>query len=165
MKTAVTIKVPIDPDWDGETRLQVYTDRGGGTVDTTDPLLPRPVEVFPGALRAKGFGRFPLGRGRFGSNKPAYPRNGGFFDQRFGTGALGRSKPFVRLTVNVPAVFGKWKFAVEAIDAEGNVQSDPITEVARILSAAEPPTIKSFAFGSYDGGTDQVTFSLRVNTE
>ena len=165
MKTAVTIKVPVDVDWDGGTRLQVYTDRGSGTVDTNDPLLPRAVEVFPGQLVSAGYGQQTYGEGAYGFNTPAPPRTGGFGEQVYGDGPYGESEPYVEVTVNLPAAFGKWKFAVEAIDGEGNVQSDPLTEVAQIVSATEPPTVRGFAFGSYASITDQVTFSIVVNTE
>ena len=165
MKTPVTLRVSIDSSWDADTRLQVYTDEGGGTVDTTRPLLPDPKAVFPGAAKSKGYGRQPYGRGRHGNHKPARSRNGGYGRRVYGRTPHGRSEPYLAVTVQVPATFGLWKFAVEAVDQYGNVQAGGLAEIQRVVSGTEPPPIKDLALSNYDAGSDQVTLKFALNTE
>ena len=165
MRTPVTLRVEIDDAWDAGMCLQVYTDRGSGTIDTDAPLLAEPMEVFPNALPSAGFGAFPFGAGEFGSNRPGRPQNGGFGDQPFASVGFGTSSPYVLVTVNVPAAFGAWKFAVESLDAEGNAQGAALVELQRIVSGTEPVQLQSFGVSSYDSQNDVLTLTLSRNTE
>lgn len=160
----VTLRVPIESSWDGGTRLQVYCDKGTGTVDPTKPLLARPVAVFPGQHAAVGLGRQPVGRGRVGDSKPARKRRG-LGRTRVGITPVGRTPPVIDITVHVPPAFGTWKFAVQAIDRDGNVQTDALQEIAAVVSGTEPAPPKSFAMASYDSGSDQVTFDFSTDAE
>lgn len=76
MKQAVTLRVPIDVDWDAGDRLQVYSDFGSGTIDTTKPLVVRGPDMFPGQQQARGVGVRPVGIGRVGDGKAARRRGG-----------------------------------------------------------------------------------------
>ncbi len=162
---AITLRVPIGDDWDGGHRVQVYTDRGSGTVDTSRPLLARPAEIFPGQLASKGYGMHPWGRGRFGDNKPSRPRTGVYGRQIYGVSPYGNPEPFMEVTVEVPAAFGAWKFGVEVVDRFGTVQSGGLQEIVAVVSGTDPAPVSAFAVAGYDSQTDQVTFGFEKNTE
>lgn len=164
-KQSVTLRVPIASGWDGRTRLQVYTNFGSGAVDTSKPLLPRPMEVFPGQPVSRGFGARRFGLGRFGDGKPGRGGTAVFGRQRFGKTPFGNPTPFVEVTVDVAAAFGAWKFGVKAVDRFGNVQAGGAEEVTRVVSGTDPPPLKSFAVNGYDSQVDQVTFDFVKETE
>jgi len=165
MKTEVTLKVPIDESWGAGIRLQVFSNGGSGDVDTDTPLLPRAKNVFPGALEARGYGIHPYCGGRYGTNLPSRLQNGGYGDHVYAGVPYGTSQPYIEIAVHIPATFGKWKFGVAAVDEQGNVQGDSVEVIERMISATEPPTLKSLALDSYDGENDQVTLSFGANTE
>lgn len=164
MKQAITLRVPIHEDWDAGDRVQVFTDFGTGTVNLTKPLLPRPVSVFPGKHRARGLGSQPVGSGRVKDGRASRPHRG-IRTTRVGRTPVGNAEPFVALTVNVPAAFGQWKFAVRVVDAFQNVQAGGEQEIEAIVSGTDPMPLRRLDFDSYDGGSDQVTFNLTRNTE
>jgi len=72
----------------------------------------------------------------------------------------GDSQPYVEVTCYLPATFGVWKFAVEAIDAEGNVQAGGLEEIERVVSGTEPSPMTDFSLSSYDSETDTFTFAI-----
>ena len=160
----ITVRVPVNDAWDASDRLQVYTDFGSGTIDLTKPLLSRQSGLFTGQHPARGVGRQPVGRGRVGSGKASRAR-GGVGRTRVGRTPVGRTPPFVDLIVDVPAEFGTWKFAVGAVDRDGTVQSGGLQETSLVVSGTDPPPLASFAFDSYDGGNDQVTFDIEQGTD
>ena len=161
----VTLRVPIPGGWDAGGRVQVYTDSGSGTVDTSKPLLARAVEVFPGAVASRGFGITAFGSAQFGDNKPSRPHVAVFGRELFGKTPFCNPEPFVLVGVDVPAAFGKWKFAVEAVDRFGNTQSGGVQEIEAMVSGTEPPPLKSFAVNGYDDPTDRLTFDFVTNAE
>ena len=160
MKQPITLQVPIEDDWDAGTRLQVYSNGGSGAIDTAAPLLPRAKDVFPKALSAAGYGNQVYGVGEYGRNLPDRRANGGYGDQQFGQIDYGDSQPYVEVTCYLPATFGVWKFAVEAIDAEGNVQAGGLEEIERVVSGTEPSPMTDFSLSSYDSETDTFTFAI-----
>lgn len=164
MKQTVMLRVPIDDDWDAGVRLQVYTDFGTGTIDTDSPLLQRGLDLFPGKHRARGVGTQPVGVGRLGDHKAARPR-AGIRHAIVGQTAVGTSPPFVVIPVQVPAAFGAWKFGVEAVDANGNVQGGGLAEVTAMVSGTEPPPLKSLSLVGYDATKDQLTLSFTREAE
>lgn len=164
-KQTIILRTVIDEDWDAGTRLQVYTDRGTGTIDTSKPLLARPLEVFPGSVAANGFGTEPFGANRFGDQGPARPGTAVLDRQVFGQTPFGGGEEIIDVPVEVPAAFGKWKFVVQAIDRHGNAQSGALTEIEGVVSGTDPAPLSEFALFGYDAGTDQATFSFTRNTE
>ena len=164
MKQAITLRVPIHADWDAGDRVQVFTDFGTGTVDLTKPLLARPVDVFPGRHRARGLGFQPVGRGRVKGGRASRPHRG-IRTTRVGRTPVGNAEPFVALTVNVPAAFGQWKFAVRVVDAFQNVQAGGAQEISAIVSGTDPSPLRRLEYAGYDNVNDQVTFTLTRNTE
>ncbi len=164
MKQTVTLRVPIDDAWDGGDRIQVYTDFGSGTVDTTRPLTARGFDVFPGQISSRGIGKHPAGAGQAGSMKASRPHDG-IGSAITGVTPTGTAPPFMSIEVDVEAGFGQWKFAVEAVDRDGTVQAGAKAELQAMVSGTEPSPLKSFDFNNHNGGTDQVTFDFSVNTE
>ena len=164
-KQSVTLRVPIDETWDGGTRLQVYTNSGSGEIDFDSPLLARPVEVFPARPASRGLGGLPLGATRLGDEKPSRPHNAILAEEELGRTPLCGLEPFIDLVVDVPAVFGVWKFAVKAFDRFDNVQAEAGAEIERMVSGTEPVPLESFAVDNYDSETDQVTFAFVKQTE
>lgn len=160
MRQPITLRVPIEDDWDAGIQLQAYTDRGGGEIDTDRPLLGKAKQVFPGRQRMGGFGRHIHGYARHGDLRAGRPRNGGWGDHRWGQIAHGSSQPYARVTVNVPAAYGLWKFAVQAVDAEGNAQAGALIELERVVSGTEPEPLRRFVLSSYDSENDRFTFGV-----
>lgn len=163
-KQAVTLRVPIHEDWDAGDRLQIYTNFGSGEVDTDKPLLRRPVEIFPGQQRSRGLGRQPVGIGRVGDFKAARPRRG-LGTTRAGVTPVGTTPAVIEVTVDLPAAFGKWKFAAKAIDRHGNVQSGDLEVIEAVVSGTEPPPLEAFSYNGYDSETDQVSFDFSKGAE
>ena len=89
-KQLVTVRVPVPAGFDGGDLIQVYTDWGGGSIDTSKPLLARPYDPFGGAERARSIGRQPVGRGKVGGRLPARKRRG-VGRGRLGVTAVGKS--------------------------------------------------------------------------
>ena len=163
-KQTVTLRVPVDDDWDAEDRVQVYTDFGSGMIDMTRPLLSRQRDVFPGQHHARGFGEQPFGVGRFSDFKAERPVSG-FEQTPFGVAPFGTPGPFVELTVDVDAAHGKWKFAVKAVDRDGTVQGGALQETSVVVSGTDPPPLARFAFNGYDGVNDQAIFDIEPGTD
>lgn len=163
MRQSVTLRIPVQEGWDGGDRLQVFCDFGTGTLDTTRPLLPEPIEVFPLRAAAMGVGLQSVGATRADLRAPRRP--GTIGQGVVGVTPVGEAPDSVEVTVDLPAAFGAWKFAARAIDRLGNVQSGGLTPITKVVSATEPAPLKSFAFASYDGVTDRVTFAFERNAE
>lgn len=163
-RQTVVLRVPIDDAWDAGDRIQLYTDRGTGTVDTTDPLLVRPQEIFPGEIAARGYGVHPYGVGRAGDFKASRP-SCGIETGVYGVTPYGTAPPFVEIEVDLPAAHGAWKFAIEVIDRDGTVQAGALSEIQMVVSGTEPSPLSAFAFNNYNAGSDQVTFDFTANTE
>jgi len=155
----ITLRVAVDEDWDAGDGVQVYSDFGGGEVDTDRPLLAAPFDLFPGQQRARGVGVQPVGLGRVGDGKARRPRTG-IGQAIVGVTPVGTATPFVEIPVEIPAGFGTWKFAVQAVNSEGVVQGEALAEIAAVVSATEPPPLRSFGLSSYDSETDQVVFNF-----
>jgi len=164
MQGPVVIRVNVDEAWHAGTRLQLYTDRGTGTVDTNAPLLPVAVPVFGENVRA-AYGVQPFGRGRFGTSKPRLPR-GGVGTITWGKTPFGETPPpSLDLGVQVSAAFGAWKFQARAVDAAGNPQPGVLGETQRVVSGTRPTRPLAFAFDSYDAPTDRATFAFALNSD
>jgi len=166
MRTAVAIRVPYPADADAGDALQAYTDFGSGTVDTTQPLLQGPAELFArGVLRSAGLGSEVRGE-TVPESTLAQPRRApGLGNEVLGETPCGETPSFQEITVQVPPAFGKHKFAMQMVDEAGNPQGAVLAEVQTWVSSEEPPELSDFAFESYDAGTDRLTFSLAKNTE
>ncbi len=160
----VILPIPIADGWDAGDRLQVFTDWGDGTIDTSTPLLARPLNIFPGQQRAKPLGRQPVGRGRVGDHKASRPRRG-LGRTRIGRTPVGTTPAVIHVPVDVPPAFATWKFAAQVVDVNGNVQSEDPAEISAVVSGTEPGPLASFALDSYDDGTDQATFAFAVDDE
>lgn len=152
---AVTLMIPIDPSWDGGTRINIVTDRGTGTIDEETMLLQMPIEAVPGG-REQGYGRDPYALRRH-DGKPAVRRHG-HGSEIYGVDTYGAYEPRIAVTVHVPAVFETWQFAAVAVDEAGNVQGDAVSELSVILSGTEPDPLQLFSFDEYDAVNDVVTF-------
>ncbi|MCO6436550.1 MAG: hypothetical protein J5J06_05635 [Phycisphaerae bacterium] len=149
----VILRVPVARTWDAGTRLQVYEDRGTGTVDYTRPLLGRPVEVFPGRpantpplQRIAGDGR--LGRRQDGSGS----RDGL-------AGKAGTTESYVDVAVSIRAGYGLRTFGVVATSPAGVPQSAPV-ELEHFVSATDPRPVKRFALETFDAGSRRVRFAI-----
>ncbi len=159
MRQAIRFKVPVDEGWDAGDRLQVFTDGGTGAIDLTKPLLVRGHDVFPGRDRLGGVGRRPVGVGRVGDSRAARPR-GGIGRTRVGVTPVGTAPPFVTVVVDVPAAFGAWKFAVQAIGADGVVQSAALVETTIVVSGTDPDPLDSLTINGFDQPSSVLTFDF-----
>ena len=156
---SVTLRFEIPEAWDAGDALQVYTDFGTGTIDTTKPLLPKPFEPFPNAVRTRGYGEHSHGVGCYGTLKPARPPRG-IEHTVWGVTPWGTSPPTIDLVVDVPAAFGLWTFAAVMTDAMGNPQSGAGVTAQVMVSGTDPGPPTLFAFNAFDAGNDVVTFDV-----
>ena len=164
-KTAVKLRVPYPDQADAGDALQIYTDFGSGTVDTGKPLLATPLQLFPGRKkRFEGIGTEVIGVNAVGG-LASPPLRSGIGNEIIGQTPVGAGEPFLDVVVLIPPGFGKYKFAAELVDENGNKQAAALPEVQAMVSSIDPPTVKSFSFGSYDGVTDTVTLDFTKNTE
>ncbi len=151
-KPIVTIRVPVDPSWDGGTRLQVYGDAGSGTVDFAKPLLARPAEVMPGRVEARPLGSQRLGVAKLADNKPEAVRNGRLEHTALGTTPLGTAPDFIEVAVPVGANYRPEKFAVRPVDRAGVEQSASTPEATVFVAATDPEPLLKFSFDSMVAG-------------
>jgi hypothetical protein len=164
-KIRVTLTVEIDEAWRASDRLQVYTDFGDGSIDTTKPLLSRSLETFPDDIRQtvhhEGYGDEPYGDVPYGGAEAVSSGPHGYGDDPYGDVEYGGALRHVEVDVLVPQAHGTWKFAVKAIDGAGNAQG-ALQEFTLFVSGTDPEPVASFAFDSYDSGDDVVTFDVTL---
>ncbi len=163
-KQTVLLTVPISGAWDAGDRIEVFTDFGDGSLDMAAPLLVRGLDLFPGRQAARPVGRRAVGRSRVGDGHASRPKPG-VGHSVVGVTPVGRTPTYVPVAVDVPAAFGKWKFGVRVVDADGNVQGGGLQEIELVVSGTEPAPLTSFAFASYDSESDQVTFDIVRSAE
>lgn len=161
-RVAVQLRVKLADTWEVGDKVQVYTDYGTGTVDTDNPLLPEPIEMFPGDEPERGLGEGALGEGSLGGVGPPLHYPGGLGETPLGEVPLGDDEPYITVTAYVPDAFGTWKFAAGAVDEAGNVQGDALEEIEAFVSGEDPPALTVFAFAGYDDDTDKATFSFAM---
>jgi len=159
---AVILRVPIEASWKHSARLQVFTDSGSGTVDTNDPLLADPVEVFPNAVRPRGIGADPIGAVPIGHGRPATARRKGIGAHPLGSIPIGSGLAVRPVAVMVAEGYGTYKFAAQAVDEAGNAQSAALVEFEEFVSGEAPPPLARLDYASFNAGTDQVTFDLAL---
>lgn len=152
--------MPVDATWEAGTRIQVYEDRGTGTVDYTRPLLGRPLEVFPGQVAATVLLARRVSDGTLGDGRPL--RRQGGLGERSSAGGLALIPPpsYVDVTVSVRTGYGMRKFGVKAFNAAGIPQGTAAVELEHFVSGTDPRPVERFAFDSFDGGTRRVRFTL-----
>lgn len=156
----VTLQLMVDPTWQVGYRVQVYSDFGGGEIDTDRPLLQRPFGLFPTDVKPAGWGVDPFGEVPFAGGTPGAV-DGGWGREAFAEATFAESEDLIEVTVYVPDACGLHKFGVQVLDAEGNPQGELIDTEA-VVSGREPAKPASFAFSSYDKPSDTVTFAFGV---
>lgn len=161
----VDLRVEVDPTWRATDRIQVYTDRGTGTVDANVGLLRAPQRIFPDDQRDGvahlGYGEEPYGKVPYSHERGVTGRDHGYGQDRYGEVGYGETVRVVIVAVDIPQAYGNWKFAAEAVDGAGNVQG-ALVEFTQFVSGEDPPPLASFAFSSYNGGSDKVLFSFTL---
>lgn len=157
---AVRLRVPVEATWEAFARLQVFTDNGSGTVDTADPLLAEPVQLFPNAWRPRGIGADPIGAVPIGHGQPETARQKGIGAHPIGSIPIGSGMAIRPVEVRVVEGFGLYKFAARAVDEAGNSQSAELVEMEKLVSGANPPPLARMDYASFDEVDDQVTFDL-----
>lgn len=163
MRTPVTLRIIVPDDADAGDGVQVYTDFGSGTIDTSRPLLAKPAPIFGADTgRFKRFADFSMSR-TFPTQRPGTLRET-LGDLAFTKGLVEFAR-YVDVTVQVPPNYGMHLFAGQLVDAAGNEQGGLLPEIAVFVSSSEPPTVRRFAFAGYDAGTDRVTFEVAANSE
>lgn len=166
MRTTLKLRVPYPAPADAGDALQIYTDRGTGTVDTTKGLLQAPAGLFPGVLqRFGGFGSEVFGESDAETGFALPPAPLGFGSETFGDTPFGDALAYREVAVHVPPSFGVHKFNARLVDEAGNPQGDAMPLGEFMVSSEEPPSLKSFAFDSYNDVDDVVTFTFTKNTE
>lgn len=163
-RMTVSLHIEVDPAWRTSDRLQIYTDKGTGTVDTAVELLTEPVAIFPDDARDlvehAGYGEDPYGETPYGGEEVAAP-DGGYGEAPYGEVPYGEDPWMVIVEIQIPQAFGNWKFSAQVIDGAGNPQG-ALTEFTQFVSGEDPPQLASFNFASFNSGTDKVTFNVAV---
>ena len=154
------VKIPIHASWKPGDTLQLYTDEGDGSVDTTKPLLATPVPVFPNQERVLGYGAGPYGAGPYGDDT-GQPQGGagGYGDVPYGDGPYGDSVAYVSVWVEVTNVFATWLFTAEVTSGAGTVQTDSLVDVTVQLDGEDPEPPASFAFSRLTSGQMEFTIA------
>ena len=159
MRDTLTLTIEIPTTWDGGTRLAVYTDRGTGVIDEAAPLSHRPVDVFPGAAMAMGWGEHSWGEGQHGTNYPDLPI-AGLETTTWGESPWGEAPHLITIDLPLGAAYGNWKFSVRAFDFQGNAQGTAPVELTAVVSSRRPNPVARLTFASYDAPTDVLTFNV-----
>ncbi len=163
-KIAIKLRIPYPEDADAGDALQVYTDFGSGTIDTSKPLLASPQPLFPGqSKRYEGIGTGVLGLHKIGG-RMSPPHGSNLGQTTLGITPTGQAPSYMDVVVLLSPAFGKFKFAAEIVDAEGNKQIAAMPVIERMVAATDPPPLESFSFASYDGMADTFTFGFTRNT-
>ena len=162
----VVLRVPIESDWRAGDQLQVFTDWGDGSIDTSKPLLTRAVRIFPDDPRTTaanpGYGQERYGSTPYGGSAPRSRRKDrGFGHDRYGGHAYGHCTAFLRVPVQITPGYGTWKFAARVADGAGNEQG-ALQEFSQFVSSENPPPLAAVAFSGYDEGTDKVTLAYTL---
>lgn len=166
MRTTVKLRVPYPDTADAGDGLQVFTDAGSGTVDTTKPLLQRRAELFPKGLRRfGGLGTETLGEAMPGNGAARRPQPPGLGSEVLGVTPCGESPSYRELTVTIRPAFGLHKFEARMLDEAGNPQGEALPLGEFLVSSETPPNLRTFALDSYDAGLDRFTFSFTRNLE
>lgn len=161
----VDLRVELIPAWRASDRAQIYTDFGSGTIDTDNPLLKTPAALFPDDPRDRvanaGYGEEPYGRAPYGHERAVSEPLQGYGGDQYGEVIYGGQTRTVVIPVQIPQAYGSWKFAAQAVDGAGNLQG-ALSEFTQFVSGEDPPVLASFAFSSYDSGSDKVTFTFSL---
>jgi len=166
MRTTVKIRVPVPAEADAGDRVQVFTDFGTGTIDTSRPLLKHPKAVFRGARkRFGGHGTESYGESAYGLGRQGPDPGPGHGSEIYGVTPYGVPVETIEVTVSVPPAYGLHKFSARMLDAMGNLQGAALPEVTVFVSSVQPPGLRSFAFASFDSGARTATFTFARDSE
>jgi len=139
-------------------RVAVYWNGPYGETAADNPLLPLAEDLFPGQLPrgGKGVGAKGVTKGGGGAAGRTGKGEGGK-----GEGPKGGSIERVSLQVAVPPCFGLRTFAIQSVDAAGNVTPDAAATVNVVVSA-RPPAPGAAEFVSYSGGVVTIKSADRM---
>ena len=160
----IRLRFAAQDTWTPLDTFQVFTDNGTGSIDTDAPLLAARRSMFPASEELLGYGEEPYSETTYGGTSAVYAANGGYGDQPYAEeiDGYGYGTPYVECTVLCQQGFGTWKFAAQAWNAAGKVQSDALVEFSQFVSGEEPLPLSRFAFSGYDGETDRITFAFTL---
>lgn len=159
MLMLVNIRVPIQASWKPGDTLQLYTDEGDGSVDTSQALLSSPVPVFPNQDRALGYGAHAYGVNPYGDDTGNDGNvSGGYGDAPYGDHPYGESASYVSIWIEVENTFGAWLFTAEVTSGAGIVQTDSLVTVTVVLAGEDPDPPESLVFASLSSGV--ATFTI-----
>jgi len=159
----VLVRVPVQSTWVYGTRINVYTDRGTGTIDTSRALNRTPIKVFgesPDPLGGVGDGA--AGKVPIGSAQPKAKGDGELGHWEFGEdpNGLAAGTGYVEVVCWIDQIVGDVKFGALAVDAAGNPQGGAMVEWTQYVSGDRPAPLTTFAFSQYDEANDQVEFAV-----
>ncbi len=157
--TLAQIRVPIHSSWKPGDTLQLYTDEGDGSIDTSKGLLANPVPVFPGQNRALGYGAFGYGTNPYGDDTGNDRRAvGGYGDAPYGDQPYGESASYVTVWLDVEDTFDTWLFTAQVTSGAGIVQTDSLVNFTVVMAGEDPEPPVSFSFTSLSSGV--ATFAI-----
>lgn len=160
-RVEIDLTVPVEASWPADATIEVFSDRGGGSIDYTNPLLRRRLNTLRNVVAPQGIGADPIGALPIGHGKAAAVRNvRGLGALPIGAGPIGADLETVEVAVEVGQGCGTYKFAARAVDGAGNKQSGAGNEFEHWVSGEDPPHLEALAVESYHAGNDQFTFSV-----
>jgi len=157
----ITALLPIPDAADAGDRVVVYWDNFTGTVDYDAPLTPHPIELFPGQIRARGFGAHPFGVGRIDGTAN---RQSSFYVQRWGADPWADPPAYFQFQVQAPRGYGLATLGVQIIGPTGGSVGSPL-EFEALVSSEIPTPIRTCSLDEYDGDEDRATFAWEELTE
>jgi len=153
----------VPDEADAGDKASIYWDEYDGTVDYASPPLNRaPIDVFPGQIRARGYGKHPYGRGRLNGQAR---RAGVYGLQRYGVDPYGNIPPRLVVAFRASRGYGQAKFGLRMYDQTGQSVFGGVQEFTGWISTDNPTPVNTFTLDNYDAGTDTATFDVALATE
>lgn len=157
----VILDIEVEDDWTHDHELEVFTDNGTGTLEST-PILSAPLKAFgvgeaPTTWNQQRWNGLPWNGVAHRKQKKTRWNGWPWNAAPFLWNGLGN---FIRVLVYVNQGAGEYKFGARAFDVAGNEQAGSTVEITKFVSGEQPTPLSAFTFVSYDGGSDRISWSV-----
>ena len=133
---------------------EIYSDRGSGVIDYSEPLSDRPIRLWPARQDKAGFGMSRFGAGDFGYDSAAAV---GFGRGSFGNGQFGLDADGIEWVSPVLSA-GAYRFGVRVCDSAGNQSASSESGEVAVIPGARPA--ENVSISSFDKVINQLVLSV-----
>lgn len=155
------VLLTIADDVDAGDTVDVAWNAYSGAIDYDNPLNKSRVDLFPGAVRQRGYGVHPYGVGCLDGRAA---RSGTYGEQIYGVDPYGVPPIRVEILAPLPRGFGIAEFGVRIYGPTGNTVGDDF-EFTAAVGTESPLPVTSFERDSYDDSNDAITWTFEIATE